>query len=97
MKVVSINSTPTVCDADGGIRHDVTDLGKIIDNIDECCGRNDALRAYIYALRDLQWANNQFAYDDETAIDRAQAAVREAFDRLIVAEFSLNRDLSSKR
>jgi hypothetical protein len=28
MKIVSINNAPTVCEADGCIRHDVTDLGR---------------------------------------------------------------------
>jgi hypothetical protein len=82
MKIVSINSTPTVADDDGAIRGDVTDIGKILNNVDEANGRNDALRAYIYALRDLQRAHDRAA---------AKAAVAKAFDRLIVAEFSLNR------
>ena len=62
MKIVSINNSPTVRNDDGGIRHDVTDLGKIIDNVDECNGRNDCLRAYVYALRDLQRAHDEFAF-----------------------------------
>jgi len=92
MKVVSINAAPSVVDQDGSIRDNVTDLNKILDSIDACNGRNDALRAYVYALRDLQRANDQFAFDgDGDAIDQAQIAVANAFDRLIVAEFSLNR------
>jgi hypothetical protein len=93
MKIVSINSTPTVADDDGAIRGDVADIGKILNNVDEANGRNDALRAYIYALRDLQRANDQFAIigRDGAAIDQARAAVANAFDRLIAAEFSLNR------
>jgi hypothetical protein len=67
--------------------------------VDEANGRNDALRAYIYALRDLQRAHDRsgIAYEDGRAkansadIAAAKAAVAKAFDRLIVAEFSLNR------
>ena len=88
MKIVSINRAPTVCDVDGHIKSDVTSLDAIVANIDTARGRNDALRAYIYALRDLQVANNNFPY---SAADQAQAAVAKAFDALIVAEFSLNR------
>jgi hypothetical protein len=95
MKIVNINTAPTVCDADGMIRPDVTDINKILDNIDQAEGRNDALRAYIYALRDQQHAIDQSSFADtvdaDGKIDRARAAVAEAFDRLIVAEFSLNR------
>ena len=85
-------STPPV-DEDGCIRPDLTDFNAIIDNIDTAEGRNDALRAYILALRDLQHAHNEFAlYGTVTAeaIGRAQAAVEAAFTRLIVAQFSLN-------
>jgi hypothetical protein len=96
MKIVNINDAPTVRNDDGGIRHDVTDLGKIIDNIDEAEGRNDALRAYIYALRDLQRAHNESCFETNDAdIDRAKAAVNSAFDRLIAAEFSLNRGVDN--
>lgn len=95
MNIVNINAAPTVCDADGGIRPDVTDINKILDIIDRAEGRNDAIRAYIYALRDLQHAHNESSYADTVdaygKIDRAQAAVAAAFDRLIVAEFSVNR------
>jgi hypothetical protein len=94
MNIISINASPTVCDDAGNIRGDVTDIGKILDNVDQAEGRNDALRAYIYALRDLQRANDRYACfgGDGTAIDQAQTAVCEAFDRLIVAEFLLNRE-----
>ena len=51
--IVSINNAPAVIDQDLVMRADVTDLNQIIANIDDCNGRNDALRAYIYALRDL--------------------------------------------
>jgi hypothetical protein len=98
MKILSINSAPTVCNADGGIRHDVTSLDAIVNNIDTAEGRNDALRAYVLALRDLQVAHNDSMYADGgtidekfARIDQAQAAVAKAFDSLIVAEFSLNR------
>jgi hypothetical protein len=97
MKIVRINNVPRVCDEDGTIRGDVTDLNKILHNIDPCNGCNDALRAYIYALRDLQRAHCELAYDGTLDdIDRAEAAVAVAFDRLVVAEFSLNRDPSNR-
>jgi hypothetical protein len=95
-RIVAINNAPTVCNEDGTIRSDVTDLNQIVANIDSCNGRNDALRAYVYALRDLQRAHDRFAYgdvDDAREIDAAQAAVAAAFDRLILAEFTLNRAL----
>jgi hypothetical protein len=91
MKIVSINP---VCDADGDIRPDVTSLDAIVNHIDGE-DRNNALRAYIYALRDLQVVDNSYDYRTaDTAlaeIDKAHAAVAKAFDALIVAEFSLNR------
>ena len=89
MKIISINRAPTVCNADGAIRPDVTSLDAIVANIDPAMGRNDALRAYIFALRDLQVANSHFPY---STADAAQAAVAKAFDRLIAAEFRLNRE-----
>ena len=71
-----------------------TDLTEIVGLLDEAEGRNDALRAYIFALRDLQWLHNEAVeaggYID-VEIDAAQRAVNVAFDALIVAEFSLNR------
>ena len=97
MKIVSINDAPGVCNNDGTIRGDVTDIGRIIDNIDHGCGRNAALRAYIYALRDLQRAHDKSAIEAgcNSEIGNAQAAVNEAFDRLIVAEFSVNRRMDA--
>src|SRR6266550_731538 len=99
MKIVSVSNSPAVCDDEGSIRGDVTDLNKILDFIDQAEGRNDAVRAYIYALRDLQRAIDLsgIAYEDGRPktnladIAAARAAVAEAFDRLILAEFSLNR------
>ena len=74
---------------DGRIDKAATDLTEIVGLLDEAEGRNDALRAYIFALRDLQWLHNEDGTDAE--IDAAQRAVNVAFDALIVAEFSLNR------
>jgi hypothetical protein len=93
MKFVSINESPTHEDGDGCIRAELTDIGKIIDRIDDDEGRNDALKAYIYALRDLQRANDRCAGVgcDDAEIDQAQAKVAREFDRLIAAEFMLNR------
>jgi hypothetical protein len=91
MKIVSINNAPTVRE-DDTIRHDVVRLDTILANIDAANGRNDALRTYVFALRDLQRANDQYAIaGGPDRIDQAQAVVAEAFDRLIDAEFSLNR------
>jgi hypothetical protein len=92
MKIVSINDAPAVRDADGILRCQLTDLSRIIDNIDTAEGRNDALRAYIYALRDLQHAHDVNAYEENgAAIDAAQALVAKTFDQLIVAQLTLNR------
>jgi hypothetical protein len=95
MKVISINSAPSVCNEDDILRHDVTDLNKILSRIDGVEGRNDALRAYIYALRDLQRAHDSYSFGGEdgedAAIDRAQAAVDETFDSLIAAQHRLSR------
>jgi hypothetical protein len=92
VKIVSINNAPTIRDADNILRAVITDLSKIVDNIDTAGGRNDALRRYIYALRDLQHAHDVEAYEEnDAAIRAAQALVAKTFDRLIVAEFSLNR------
>ena len=90
MKIVAINSSPTVCD-DYGVRGDVTSLDKILSSIDGAAGRNDCIRAYVYALRDLQRAHDLFVHGDATdaEVDAAQATVAAAFRRLIVAEFSL--------
>ena len=93
MKIVSINESPAHEDDDGCIRAELTDIGKIIDRIDDVEGRNDALKAYIYALRDLQRANDRYASVgcDGAEVDQAQAKVAREFDRLIAAEFRLNR------
>ena len=79
MNMKAINSEG--CNEDGAIYPDVTSLDLILKHIDKCNGRNDALRAYIYALRDLQWAHNEFAaYGtvEVAVVDQAEAAVREA-------------------
>lgn len=94
---MKINESSTLEDADGCIRAELTDIGKIIDRIDKSEGRNDALKAYIYALRDLQRANDRFAIVAGTdcgaaEVDHAQAKVAREFDRLIAAEFRLNRE-----
>jgi hypothetical protein len=91
MKIVSINDTPTVCNEDGVIRGNVTDLNRILDNIDAARGLPDAIRNYVLALRDLQRSNDEFAFDagDGSAIDQAEAAVAEAFESLIIAQRSL--------
>ena len=79
------------------IRVDETDLNRILDKIDSAEGRNDALRDYIYALRDLQWAHNWFATTGEGSADTeiygAQRAVNDAFDRLIRAQRTLSAEI----
>jgi hypothetical protein len=80
-------------DDNGCIRPDVTDLNAILYHIDDAAGRNDALRAYIYALRDLGRAVGLSAYigkEADPAIDRAQAAIDRTFARLMMAQFELN-------
>jgi hypothetical protein len=73
-----------------------TDLNLIIDNIDGVCGRNDALREYIYALRDLQRAHNEGAYEHvPTAVYvEAEARVVAAFEWLALRQRELFRDYS---
>jgi hypothetical protein len=83
-------------DEDGTILADVTDLTAIVDHIDTTEGRNDALRAYIYALRDLQRAHVAYSvYGEATEAElyRANTNVVEAFERLIDAQFSLSDEL----
>jgi hypothetical protein len=94
MRIVSINDAPAVRDTDGILRYQLTDLSRIVDNIDSAEGRNDALRAYIYALRDLQHAHDVSIYEENDAeIDAAQALVTKTFDQLIVAQLALNASL----
>jgi hypothetical protein len=82
---------------DWEIRVDETDLNRILDKIDGAEGRNDALRDYIYALRDLQWAHNWSAtaggHSADTEIYGAQRAVNDAFDRLIRAQRTLSAEI----
>ena len=86
----------TVVDEDGTLLADVTDLNAIVDHIDPCNGRNAALRAYIYALRDLQRAHvahSVYGEATEAELYRANTNVVEAFQRLIDAQFSLSDEL----
>ena len=83
---------PNAVDRDNIIRKDLTDLTVIVDTIDEAGGRNDALRAYVYTLRDLQHAIDTSSYEENgAAAEACRAAVSRAFDRLVVAELILNR------
>ena len=79
------------------IRVDETDLNRILDKIDSTEGRNDALRDYIYTLRDLQWAHNWYATTGgdsaDTEIYGAQRALNDAFDRLIRAQRNLSAEI----
>jgi hypothetical protein len=95
-KIVSINNSPAVIDEDFVMRADVTDLNQIIANIDDCNGRNDALRAYIYALRDLARVVGLTQYPDgptRADLNAAQATVTQTFHRLIFTELSLWPDV----
>ena len=86
---------PEVCDEHHFIKRTLTDLQKIVDNIDDTEGRNDALRAYIYALRDLQNAHTLGAYEENDAeLYAAHRRVVETFDELIAAQSRLNRELT---
>jgi hypothetical protein len=97
MKIVNINKAPTVCIKDGAIRPDVISLDAILNHVDdEGSGRNAALRTYVYALRDLQVAHSEWDYTQSLeAIDEGQAKVAKAFDKLIAAEFRLNRNCTA--
>ena len=98
-KIVNINNSPAVIDEDFVMRADVIDLNQIIANIDDCNGRNDALRAYIYALRDLARAVGLTQYPDgptRAELVAAQATVAAAFHRLIYAELSLWPEIFSQ-
>jgi hypothetical protein len=87
--LVHISAAPSVHDADGVLRRQCTDLNRIIASLDEAEGRNDALIAYIFALRDLQHANDAYALTGESSGDdvaRAEIAVKEAFAELAAAQ-----------
>jgi hypothetical protein len=91
MKIVSISGAPKIRDPDGIMRGDVTDLNKIVAGIDQAEGRNDALVAYIYALRDLQRANDICAILEwePAAVDRAEERVRATLHELVMAQLAL--------
>ena len=88
---------PDAVDRDNIIRKDLTDLNVIVDAIDQADGRSSALRAYVYALRDLQHAIDTSAYEENSAAIKAcRAAVSRAFDCLAVAEFALPQRRSER-
>ena len=102
MKIVSINQAPTV--SDNELNRIITDIGMAEGhhrNNDVLRARNNALRAYIFALRGRQRADAQYdaiAADDSKAsgkvyedVREAQDAVELAFEHLIVCQFALNR------
>ena len=87
VEVAAATMTDDFRQAEGCLRSDVLSLDTIVDNIDDACGRNDALRTYIWELRNLQVANNDSAFfENDDEIDCRQAAVRGAFARLIESE-----------
>jgi hypothetical protein len=84
-----ISAAPSVHDVDGVLRRQCTDLNRIVGALDEAEGRNNALIAYVYALRDLQHANDAYALTGESSGDdvaRAEIAVKEAFAELAAAQ-----------
>jgi hypothetical protein len=101
MKIVSISDALQFRDDDGIMRCDVTDLNKIVAGIDRAKGRNDALVAYVYALRDLQRANDLYAILDNSpsaasAIDRAEERVRATLSELVMAQLALLAQLCAR-
>jgi hypothetical protein len=104
MRIISISNAPNVCNEDGVIRRDVTDLNRILDRIDPVEGRNDCIREYIYALRDLQRAHELSGFCDlspqekrEADIDKAQIAVDLAFTDLMIAQERLSAEIRPRR
>ena len=110
VKIVAINDKPIV--SDNELNRIITNIGGAEGRNNDLRARNDALRAYVYALRDRQRADAQYdyIYSDESAsayptvddvskaltsvgddVNKAQAAVERAFERLIVCQFALNR------
>jgi len=82
---------PDVNDDDGNLRPDITDLNAIVGRLDETCGRNDALVAYIFALRDQQRTIELYATveNNKEEVEAAEANVRAAFSRLISCQCGL--------
>ena len=85
----------------------LSEIDRILSDIDasaqwSLCGklaaaRNDALRQYVYALRDLERENCiSMEEENEDAIDTAQAAVTRAFDDLIEAQQRLDRSADAR-
>jgi hypothetical protein len=67
---------------DGDISPFTTDLNAILDHIDTAYGMPDAVRAYVYALRDLQFAYNEDSYDADLGPQeyrRIAARIEKAF------------------
>jgi hypothetical protein len=95
MKIIAINDAPTVSNKD---------LNRILANIggaegrnnDVLRARNDALRAYIYALRDRQRADAQYdyIYSDESAYptaDDVNKALTSVWDDVNKAQAAVER------
>jgi hypothetical protein len=80
------------CDELGDIKADETSLDLIVANIDDAGGRNDALRKYIFALRDWQCTCNRGCYEivTDAETNSVKQALIDAFDRLTDAEITLN-------
>jgi hypothetical protein len=104
IKIIAINDAPTVSDAE--LNKIVTRITGGAEGRDVVRARNNALRAYIFALRDLERAQRDIINADESltrddyfkarnamqvVIDEAIDAVERAFERLIVCQFALNR------
>jgi hypothetical protein len=76
----------------GDIGADCTDLNTIVNWIDNCEGRNAALKKYIYALRDVSRAHSLSLQGEATdgEVDAAEARATVAFNKLITCQHRLD-------
>jgi hypothetical protein len=80
---------------DGEISPFATDLNVILDHMDTGYGMPTAVRDYVYALRDLQFAHNECSYDslDIRAFRQVEARIAKAFKRLAQSHRATSDDL----
>jgi hypothetical protein len=96
MKIVHINKAPAISDAD--IHRIVTQIGAIggrnSRNNDVLRARNDALRAYVFALRDRQRADAQYdiiGADESLTADDYNRALSAVQDDIVKAQDAVER------
>ena len=94
MKIIAINDAPTVSNKD--LNRILANIGGAEGNNDVLRARNDALRAYIYALRDRQRADAQYdyIYSDESAhltADDVNKAATSVWDDVNKAQAAVER------